>query len=83
MVGGGFVSLRAKSEACVLASKATFDGDLALVQAIHDASSHLGARRAVCQPDDGMKDGADDGANRAAALRLQQTDAPVKELPPP
>lgn len=48
-------------------------GDGALVQAIHDASSHLGAACAVMEPDVDPDSGADDGANKAA------DDAEVKE----
>jgi hypothetical protein len=47
-------------------------GDMSLVQAIHDASSHLGAG-CVAPADEDMDgiDGSDDGANKAAAIRLR------------
>jgi hypothetical protein len=44
-------------------------GDASLLQAIHDASWHLGAT--CVAPADDVDDGADDGANKAAALRLR------------
>jgi hypothetical protein len=44
-------------------------GDMALLQAAHDALVHLGAACVVEPVDDGT--GADDGANKAAALRLR------------
>jgi hypothetical protein len=43
----------------------------AMVQAIHDASVHIGAQCAPGDEDMDGVDGADDGANKAAALRLR------------
>jgi phage head maturation protease len=45
-------------------------GGSAMVTAIHDASVHLGAQ-CVVAPQEDYDDGADDGANKAAALRLR------------
>jgi hypothetical protein len=58
---------------------ASTGGDAAMVQAIHDAAGHLGAACIVVEvpvedDDDlseGGSDGADDGANKSAALRLR------------
>jgi hypothetical protein len=89
LVGGAFVSLPANPEARVLASKAAFQAGLdailsgksmtdavAMTQAIHDASAHMGAQCVVPVglDDDLSEDGDDgesDGANKAAALRLR------------
>jgi hypothetical protein len=90
LVGGAFVSLPANPEARVIASKAAFQagldailsgkgfgGDGAMLQAIHDASVHLGADcvDGIVGLDDDLsedgEDGADDGSNKAAALRLR------------
>jgi hypothetical protein len=60
--------LRGEPDPMDLVTKAA-GGDAALLQAIHDASSHLGAT-CIAPPDD-VDDGADDGANKAAALRLR------------
>jgi phage head maturation protease len=59
-----------------LVSKAVAGEDTsAMVRAIHDASVHLGAQCAPAAPDDDASedgtDGADDGVNKAAALRLR------------
>ena len=43
----------------------------AMTQAIHDASIHIGAQCAVPVADDEDPTGEDDGANKAAALRLR------------
>ena len=67
LVGGAFVNIPSNPEARVLVSKAA-NGDMALVQAIHDASSWLGGQCMV--PDADPDPGADDGANKAALLRL-------------
>lgn len=64
LVGGAFVTVPSNPEARVLAAKGleeTATGS-ALLQAIHDASLHLGAR---CVVD------VDDEAAKAAALRLR------------
>ena len=50
-------------------------GDAALVQAIHDASSHLGAACPVMEPDVDPGSGADDGANKSA-----EDEADTKDL---
>jgi hypothetical protein len=67
LVGGAFVNVPANPEARVLVSKAA-GGDAALIMAIHDAACHLGAQCVV--PDVDPDPGADDGANKAALLRL-------------
>lgn len=74
LVGGAFVKIPSHPTARVLASKAA-NGDAALIQAVHDAAYWLGAACAVM--DDGvvvedidLADGAADGANKAAVLRL-------------
>jgi hypothetical protein len=91
LVGGAFVNVPSNPEARVLSAKAAAfssavravvegksfsDAEAAFVQAIHDASSHLGAACAAdwdqdTDDDEDGADGADDGANKAAALRLR------------
>jgi hypothetical protein len=86
VVGGAFVNIPANPEARVLASKAAFQDGLnaisagtsasdvvAMTQAIHDASVHIGAMCAVPVDVDPDEDdsGADDAANKDAALRLR------------
>jgi hypothetical protein len=90
LVGGAFVNvpsnpeamvLSAKSEAfraavnAVVQGKSAEDAGNAMVQAIHDASSHLGAACVAGYADDDLsedgEDGASDGANKAAALRIR------------
>jgi hypothetical protein len=74
LVGGAFVNVPANPEARVLASKAgrrTSGADAAMLDAIHDAACHLGAYcPGLVEPVD-VDDGASEGANRAAALRLR------------
>jgi hypothetical protein len=92
LVGGAFVNVPSNPEARVLSAKAAAfssavravvegksfsDAEAAFVQAIHDASSHLGADcvEGIVGLDDDLtedgEDGADDGSNKAAALRLR------------
>jgi hypothetical protein len=98
LTAASFVLLPANEDAVVLSAKAFNDqlsvilkaaggGDAAMLQAIHDASSHLGAMCVAAVSDmdptgeaddldpdhDGDIDysGADDGANKAAALSLR------------
>jgi hypothetical protein len=88
----GIVAIPANKNAVILDSKAAFragldailsgkslgGGDGALVQAIHDASGHLGAACVVVPvvaDDDGMSEdgesGAEDGANKSLAQALK------------
>jgi hypothetical protein len=87
LVGGAFVNVPSNPEARVLSAKAAAfsdavqyivksgGGDAALLQAIHDASSHLGASCAAdwdeFTDDSDLDDGEADGANKAAALSLR------------
>jgi hypothetical protein len=59
-------------DALAVVTKAASDSPdaVAMTQAIHDASVHIGAQ-CVIAPMDDYDDGADDGANKAAALRLR------------
>jgi hypothetical protein len=60
-----------------LVIKAAGDGDAAMLQAVHDAAVHLGADcvDGIVGLDDDLTedgdDGADDGANKASALKLR------------
>lgn len=69
LVGGAFVKIPANPSARVLAAKAA-GGDLALLQAAHDAVVHLGAQCAFVEVTDDA-DGAADGANKAVAELLR------------
>jgi hypothetical protein len=58
----------------VVASKSgqrNSNADAAMLQAIHDASCHLGASCAVMEADVDPDSGAAVGADKAAALRLR------------
>lgn len=82
LVGGAFVNVPSNPSARVLSAKTparfrdlltkTIAGEdtSALLQAIHDASAHLGAACVVVQVDDD-ESGESDGANKAAALALR------------
>lgn len=56
------------SDDAVTAVTKAAGGDAAMVQAVHDASTHLGA---ICATPDLDESGAADGANKAAALQLR------------
>jgi hypothetical protein len=88
LTAASFVLLPANPEAKVLSAKAfdaavkaivdgksADDAGAAMVQAIHDASAHLGAACMAGYADDDLsedgEDGSADGANKAAALRLR------------
>jgi hypothetical protein len=86
LVGGAFVTVPANPEARVLSAKAFSDeldrvikaaggGDAAMVQAIHDAAGHLGAAciavEVPVEDTDEDPTGAQEGANKAAALALR------------
>jgi len=89
LIGGAFVNVKSNTEARVLSAKSRVfgaavnavvvegksaeDAGNAMLQAIHDASVHLGADR-IGLDDDLTEDGEAgeaDGANKAAALKLR------------
>jgi hypothetical protein len=82
LTAASFVLLPANTDAVVLSAKAfsaeverivkaAGDGDAAMVQAIHDASAHLGAACVVAKVQDDDPSGAQEGANKCAALALR------------